>query len=176
MRKLLDSLRGRKIDLLQKWLGRTRKLKDFTNVFQVNKQLEERGIEFSSTYLGGKDIVWTFESSYDRDGFINNGFLWRNCFISMHEWRESWLNTIKLKWIEVYRVPLLCWCKAFFKKLGGLMVKSRQWTFPIRLEESTLPIFNEWLQQTLGLNHGLKFREEDEDDSGDIPRASREEE
>ncbi|KAI9160762.1 hypothetical protein LWI28_011263 [Acer negundo] len=126
----------------------------------------------------------------------------------MHEWKESWLTLTKLKWLEVYGVPPTCWCKAFFKKISGLvgetmwvdeetlnktrldigrililapldkiipsevLVKTGQRAFPIRVEESTLPVSSEWLSNTLGLNHGLKFRAGGEVDSGDFHRAS----
>ncbi|KAK1591760.1 hypothetical protein Q3G72_013164 [Acer saccharum] len=59
---------------LEDWLSCNAigKLKDFTSVFQVNKNLEDKGLGFSSSYMGGKNVVWTFDSTYDRDGFINN--------------------------------------------------------------------------------------------------------
>ncbi|KAK0600843.1 hypothetical protein LWI29_018888 [Acer saccharum] len=172
---------------VEDWLSRSAigKLKEFSSLIQVNKNLEDRGINFSSSYMGGKNVVWTFESCYDRVGFINNGFLWRNCFASMIEWKESWSNSTKLKWIDIYGVPLICWCKDFFKKVGGLvgetmwieeetlnkkrldkgrililapfdktipseiLVKAGHGAFPIRLEESSMPVSSEWLSQTL---------------------------
>ncbi|KAK1581158.1 hypothetical protein Q3G72_003675 [Acer saccharum] len=102
--------------------GRTDgKLKVFDCFDQVNRNLEDRGIEFSSSYMGGNYIAWTFGSNYDRDGFINNGFLWRNCFSSMMEWKEGWMNDSKLIWVDIYGVPLSCWCKSFFNSLGGII-------------------------------------------------------
>ncbi|KAK1583655.1 hypothetical protein Q3G72_025894 [Acer saccharum] len=97
------------------------KLKVFDCFDQVNRNLEDRGIEFTSSYMGGNFIAWTFGSNYDRDGFINNGFLWRNCFSSMMEWKEGWMNDSKLIWVDIYGVPLSCWCKSFFTSLGGIV-------------------------------------------------------
>ncbi|KAI9198439.1 hypothetical protein LWI28_015823 [Acer negundo] len=28
-------------------------------------------------------------------------------------------STATLRWIDVFGVPMICWCKDFFKKLGG---------------------------------------------------------
>ena len=52
-------------------------LKKFNNIKLVNKKLESRGFIFYSVYLGGRSIVWTFESECKRDGFIKNGFFFR---------------------------------------------------------------------------------------------------
>ena len=45
------------------WLSRSvvGELKTFSNVDSVNQKLEARGFVFSSSFLGGKRIVWTFE-------------------------------------------------------------------------------------------------------------------
>ncbi|KAK3190291.1 hypothetical protein Dsin_029852 [Dipteronia sinensis] len=92
-------------------------LKDFVNVEGVNRKLESRGFAFSSSYMGGKGIVWTFETEYDRDGFINNEFFWRDHFVSMSTWNEGIGVSTSLKWIDVYGVPLNCWSPSFFRKL-----------------------------------------------------------
>ncbi|KAK0603661.1 hypothetical protein LWI29_007262 [Acer saccharum] len=56
----------------EEWLWRSAvgELKEFKNIEAVNSKLESKGFIFSSVYLGGKRIMWTFESDYDRDGFI----------------------------------------------------------------------------------------------------------
>ncbi|KAI9187277.1 hypothetical protein LWI28_026261 [Acer negundo] len=60
----------------EEWLSKSTVgvLKDFSNMEVVNQKIEERGFRFSSSFLGGKSIVWTFESKYDIDGFIKNAF------------------------------------------------------------------------------------------------------
>ncbi|KAK1565052.1 hypothetical protein Q3G72_017703 [Acer saccharum] len=105
------------------WISRSAfgKLREFASVEMVNKNLEDRGIVYSAAYMGGKYVVWTFESSFDRDGFINNGFLWRKCFSTMSEGRATWNNCSKLIWVDIYGVPLSCWCKSFFYKLGNMI-------------------------------------------------------
>jgi hypothetical protein len=79
-------VRDKEIEV-EDWLSRSaiRKLKEFGSIDQVSRNLEVRGVEFSFSYMGGKCIVWTFGSTYDRVGFINNGFFWRNCFSTMME-------------------------------------------------------------------------------------------
>ncbi|KAK3231824.1 hypothetical protein Dsin_003705 [Dipteronia sinensis] len=94
-------------------------LKDFGSFEPVNMKLESRGCAFSTAYLGGKGTVWTFDSEWDRDGFINNEFLWRDYFVSMSNWNEEFALSTSLKWIDVYGVPLNCWSISFFKELGN---------------------------------------------------------
>ena len=61
---------------VEDWLSRSAMgvLKYFGSVDPVNKKLEDRGFLFSTSFMGGKSIVWTFESSYERDGFVKNSF------------------------------------------------------------------------------------------------------
>ncbi|KAK1592563.1 hypothetical protein Q3G72_027004 [Acer saccharum] len=107
----------------EEWLLRSAvgELIEFKNVELVNSKLETRGFTFSSTYLGGKSIIWTFESECDRDGFIKNAFFWRDCFSSVDCWKYSKPGATRMFWIEAYDVPADCWCNEFFKKLGGQM-------------------------------------------------------
>ena len=58
-------------------------LKVFTNVSSVNLRLRSRGFSFSSMYLGDKSILWVFESEFEREGFMNNRFLWDDILSSM---------------------------------------------------------------------------------------------
>ncbi|KAK1567521.1 hypothetical protein Q3G72_013153 [Acer saccharum] len=96
-------------------------LRNFSPIEMVNQKLEDRGFVFSSTVMGGKNIIWTFENPCDRDGFVNNSFFWRECFSSMKAWssQEQMVNSSKMRWVDVHGVPVSCWCKEFFKKLGG---------------------------------------------------------
>ncbi|KAI9197006.1 hypothetical protein LWI28_028949 [Acer negundo] len=58
------------------WLSRSvvRWPKQFSSIESVNRKLDSRGFNYSSSYLGGKGVVWTFESECGRDGFFNNEF------------------------------------------------------------------------------------------------------
>ncbi|KAK3221350.1 hypothetical protein Dsin_008375 [Dipteronia sinensis] len=96
-------------------------LKDFGSFEPVNRNLESRGCAFTTAYLGGKGIVWTFDSEWDRDCFINNEFLWRDYFVSMCIWDEEFALSTSLKWIDIYGVPLNCWSTSFFKELSNQM-------------------------------------------------------
>ncbi|KAK1587322.1 hypothetical protein Q3G72_011740 [Acer saccharum] len=103
------------------WLNRTAvgKLKEFKKIELVNQKLESRGFKFCSAYLGGRSVAWTFDTVCDRDGFINNGFFWRDCFSSMSRKMETSTGLSKLTWVDVYGVPIYCWCNEFFMRLGG---------------------------------------------------------
>ncbi|KAK1568644.1 hypothetical protein Q3G72_027057 [Acer saccharum] len=105
----------------EEWLMRSAvgELKEFYNLELVTKMLESRGFIFSSVYLGGKSIMWTFEMICERDGVIMNGLFWRECFSSMSGWKHSTSGLLRLKWVDVYGVPMDCWCHDFFRKLGG---------------------------------------------------------
>ncbi|KAK1584691.1 hypothetical protein Q3G72_035284 [Acer saccharum] len=145
------------------------KLKVFDCIDHVNRNLEVRGIDFSSSYMGGNYIAWTFGSNYDRDGFIDNGFLWRNCFSSMMEWKENWANDSKLIWVDIYGVPLSCWYKVVPSEI---LVKSGKRDFRVRLEEPLIPVLSEWLSRRLGLKSELKNKINQEDDGGECCGAS----
>ncbi|KAK1582776.1 hypothetical protein Q3G72_018150 [Acer saccharum] len=120
---------------MEDWLSKSAvgTLKQFESVESVNQKLEARGFNFSSTFMGGKQIVWSFESTCDRDGFISNSFFWRDCFSSMEAWKEQVRSSSldKIRWIDIHGVPLSCWCNTFFKKLGGQVGEV------IRIEEDT---------------------------------------
>ena len=50
--------------------------------------------------------------------------IWVNVYgVPLECWCKSFFSApmSKLKWFDVYGVPLSCWCKEFFKKLGGLV-------------------------------------------------------
>ncbi|KAI9154420.1 hypothetical protein LWI28_026107 [Acer negundo] len=103
------------------WLTRSvvGQLREIANIDQVNRRLESRGFVFSSASMGGKGVVWTFETECEREGFINNDFIWKDCFLSMSYWNGEKSQPLSLKWKDIYDVPLNYWCKSFFKKLGG---------------------------------------------------------
>ncbi|KAK1584135.1 hypothetical protein Q3G72_030116 [Acer saccharum] len=109
----------------EEWLAKSAvgALKEFGSLDAVNQKLEDRGFIFSSTYIGGKHVLWSFESSFERDGFVSNSFFRRESFSSMKSWSDQTNipSLDKIRWIEAYGVPLNCWSKAFFQKLGGIV-------------------------------------------------------
>lgn len=96
-------------------------MKDFNDLHATNSKLRDRGYMFSSTFLGGKSIAWSFDSELEKDGFIRNSFFWRDNFSSMSKWRDTPTSSDRLRWVEVFGVPLHCWCKAFFSMVGDHM-------------------------------------------------------
>ncbi|KAK1577964.1 hypothetical protein Q3G72_026436 [Acer saccharum] len=139
----------------EEWLSRSAVgvLKNFSSVESVNQKLDDRGFKYSSTFQGGKNIVWVFQSNCERDGFVKNRFLWNDCFLSMKVWQEQHqpAEIRKISWVEVHGVPLNCWCNEFFKKVGGLLgevlwidkvTEARQ-----RLDIGRLLVQSQWDQQ-----------------------------
>ena len=82
----------------EEWLSRCAIgiLKDFSSVSSVNSRLSSRDFPFSSHYLGDKSILWCFESSMDKEGFIKNRFFWGDCFSSMIGWSDKMVPKGKL--------------------------------------------------------------------------------
>ncbi|KAK1584531.1 hypothetical protein Q3G72_033789 [Acer saccharum] len=77
-------------------------LKSFSNVAIVKRRLMNRGLSVTARYLGGKAILWSFDSAQDCEGFISNSFFWRDLFSSMEKWlvvqcfdeKPTWFNFI----------------------------------------------------------------------------------
>ncbi|KAK0602402.1 hypothetical protein LWI29_033024 [Acer saccharum] len=95
-------------------------LKSFANVSKVKRRLLNRGFSFSAKYLGGRAILWSFESTQDCEGFIKNSFFWRDLFISMEKWSAVRSFDEKPTWFNFAGVALDFWNKDFFKKLGSM--------------------------------------------------------
>ncbi|KAK3206392.1 hypothetical protein Dsin_020438 [Dipteronia sinensis] len=94
------------------------RLKELSNVSAVNKRLMDRGFRFTTSYMGGKSVLWSFESVYEKEGFIKNIF-W-DTFMVMEEGSVTLENQPKPVWISIARLPLRLWNVAFFQKLGGV--------------------------------------------------------
>ncbi|KAK2654827.1 hypothetical protein Ddye_014683 [Dipteronia dyeriana] len=117
----------------KEWLNRCAVgiLKFFSSVSSVNSRLNSGGFSFSSNYLGDKNVLWCFESEFEKKGFIKNRFFWDDCFKSMHNWSDSFNPQNRLAWIYCSGVPLSMWSRAFFIKLGGMIGE------PLMVEEET---------------------------------------
>ncbi|KAK0572105.1 hypothetical protein LWI29_026222 [Acer saccharum] len=119
---------------VEEWLSRCAVgvLKTFANISSVSKRLSNRGISFSSSYIGDKSILYCFDLEIDRDSFLSNRFFWDDCFSSFSRWSEILIPKTRLAWIEVSRVPLYCWESSFFIKLGWLIGE------PLLIDEDTV--------------------------------------
>ncbi|KAK3224853.1 hypothetical protein Dsin_004715 [Dipteronia sinensis] len=115
---VVDGLDFRKND--QVWLSCSAVgiLKDFKEVSRVKTRLQNGGIEFTSTYLGDKCILWCFDCELIKDRFIKDRGLWDDCFSIMVGWSEVLSTHAKLAWINCKDIPIACWPQAFFMKLG----------------------------------------------------------
>ncbi|KAK1571163.1 hypothetical protein Q3G72_012814 [Acer saccharum] len=119
---------------VEEWLSRCAVgvLKKFANISSVSKRLSNKGISFSSSYIGDKSILYCFDSEIDKDSFLSNRFFWDDCFSSFSRWSEILIPQTRLAWIEVSRVPLHCWEASFFMKLGWLIGE------PLLIDEDTV--------------------------------------
>ena len=105
-------------DVDSKWLDRCAiwVLKKFSSVSKVNERLIDRGYCFTSRYMGGKAILWCFESVEDGEGFINKSFFWNDTFASMDFWSKPIESQGSPVWVKFAGVPLYLWNETFFKK------------------------------------------------------------
>ncbi|KAK0601695.1 hypothetical protein LWI29_026571 [Acer saccharum] len=131
---------------VEEWLSRSAVgvLKFFGSVEVVNKMLDDRGFVFSSTFLGGKNIVWTFQTQCERDGFINNR-------IGEQVGEVLWIDgaTECRRRLDVGKVLVL-------KQLGQVLeyevvVKNGRNSSPVRIVECPTPVSKEWISNLLGL-------------------------
>ncbi|KAK4844424.1 hypothetical protein QYF36_020122 [Acer negundo] len=83
--------------------------------------LKCRGFHFQSSYIGGKFILWRFQSAYDCDGFINNKFFWANSYMSMSKWSSRKISKLHPEWISLGGVLLNVWNEYVFKQIGGML-------------------------------------------------------
>ncbi|KAK3199334.1 hypothetical protein Dsin_022749 [Dipteronia sinensis] len=107
-------------------------LNQFSSISSVNERLDVRDFRFSSIYLGGRRILWCFETKSECEGFIRNSFFWKDCFLSMERWSDSFINNVRVAWVNCWGVPLSSWCSAFFTRMG------RSFGDPIHIEDDTI--------------------------------------
>ncbi|KAK0599277.1 hypothetical protein LWI29_003867 [Acer saccharum] len=102
------------------WLSRCAVgvLKDFVEVFRVNKRLIDAGIMFSSSYLRDKSILWCLDSISHKEAFIYDRFFWADSFSAMVKWSNSVVPQSRIACMNCRGVPLSCWSPNFFKNLG----------------------------------------------------------
>ncbi|KAK0596042.1 hypothetical protein LWI29_012254 [Acer saccharum] len=149
-------------------------LKNFSSIARVNKRLLDRGFCFTTKYLGGKSILWSFESDCDCVGFIKNSFFWNDTFSSIDIWLDAIPVQAKPVWINISGIPLQFWNEAFFMKedrmsTNRLKVRDGNSFFEISLEKEAVPVNLAWIEEELGLNfesvpEGVSFSSDKDDD------------
>ncbi|KAK3200233.1 hypothetical protein Dsin_023648 [Dipteronia sinensis] len=114
------------------WLARCAVgvMKVFSDLSSVNNRLKSRDVAFMSSFLGDNFIVWSFESENERKGFINDRFLWDDCFSSMIRWCEAFVPQNRLVW-GISGVPLSVWSPFFFMKVSSFLGE------PLMMEEDS---------------------------------------
>ncbi|KAK3188253.1 hypothetical protein Dsin_027814 [Dipteronia sinensis] len=114
----------------------------FTNVSRVKRRLFNRGFSFTTKYLGGRAILWSFNSSQDCEGFISNSFFWNDMFSSVQKWSGVRSFDDKPVWFNFTGVALDYWTEAFFKKLvsklGELALVDEEMLLRKRLDSARL--------------------------------------
>ncbi|KAK3200495.1 hypothetical protein Dsin_023910 [Dipteronia sinensis] len=115
------SIHWKSSQITGEWLDKcvVGELTEFKSVIQVFNRLQNRGIAFSPYYLGNKTILWAFESFSEAETFARSRFLWDDCFNSVNSWSMENNTFTRLAWFDFTWVPLNCWCKEFFKTIGG---------------------------------------------------------
>ncbi|KAI9165470.1 hypothetical protein LWI28_014766 [Acer negundo] len=139
---------------VEEWLSRSvvGALKKFGSVEDVNQKLDDRGFVFSSTFLGGHNIVWTFQSQCEKDGFINNRLLWKECLYEGDLMGE-------VLWIDKdteFKQRLDAGKMLVLKRLrqaseSKVTVKDGSHVFQVKLVECLTPVSKEWISKHLGL-------------------------
>ncbi|KAI9185659.1 hypothetical protein LWI28_009261 [Acer negundo] len=94
-------------------------LKEFSNFSSVKKKLIDRGFKFTMKYLGGKFVLWNFESAFESEGFIKSRFFWDDSFNFMKYWSESLDFQPMPVWVNISGFPLNYWNEHFFRKVGS---------------------------------------------------------
>ncbi|KAK2639940.1 hypothetical protein Ddye_027735 [Dipteronia dyeriana] len=94
-------------------------MRSFNNITRVKKRLWNRGFSFTAKFLGGKAILWSFESIQECEGFIRNSFFWKDLFLSMEKWSVVYSFDQKPVWFNFTGIALDYWNEVFFKKLGS---------------------------------------------------------
>ncbi|KAK0576328.1 hypothetical protein LWI29_015504 [Acer saccharum] len=126
----------------EEWLAKSAVgvLKDFGNLESVNKKLEDRSFMYSLTYMGGKHIMWSFESSYERDGFLGSKVgevLW----IDVKTEFKKRLDCGRLLVLAPLEAHLSC----------EINVTMGNVSFPVKLVEHQIPTTDEWINKVLVL-------------------------
>lgn len=96
-------------------------LKVFSNVSKVKRRLIERGFRFKIKYLGGKSVLWDFESICETEGFIKSRLFWEDTFCSMEKGSELTEYRSMSKGVNISGFPLSYWNQSFFRKIGNYM-------------------------------------------------------
>ncbi|KAK3199260.1 hypothetical protein Dsin_022675 [Dipteronia sinensis] len=96
-------------------------LRDFASVTKVNKRLTDRGFGFSSRYLGGKSVMWSFETEHESESFINSKFFWNYTFITMEKGSSKLISQDSPVWINISGISMSHWNEDFFKKMGNFL-------------------------------------------------------
>ncbi|KAK3218657.1 hypothetical protein Dsin_012627 [Dipteronia sinensis] len=107
-------------------------LKSFTDISIVIQGLLNCQIFFTFYYLGDKNVLWLFKSLKDRESFRNNKDLWKDYFSSVCDWTPAITPQARLAWVEFGGVPLDCWCKDLFNRLGWAVGET------VLIEEETM--------------------------------------
>ncbi|KAK2639074.1 hypothetical protein Ddye_026869 [Dipteronia dyeriana] len=94
-------------------------MRNFGNITRVKKRLWNRGFSFTTKFLGGKAILWSFESIQECEGFIRNNFFWKDLFLSMEKWSVVRSFDQKPVWFNFTGVALDYWNEVFFKTLSS---------------------------------------------------------
>ncbi|KAK3227619.1 hypothetical protein Dsin_007481 [Dipteronia sinensis] len=139
-------------------------LRSFSNVSKVRRRLLNRGFSFSAKFLGGRAILWSFESSHECEGFIRNSFFWKDMFCSMEKWSEVRSFEDKPCWFSLIGIALDYWNEKFFhkvgSKLGDLLLVDKESILRHRLDTARMLILvspNQMVPKEIKVVDGRRF-------------------
>ncbi|KAK3199603.1 hypothetical protein Dsin_023018 [Dipteronia sinensis] len=139
-------------------------LRSFSNVSKVRRRLLSRGFSFSARFLGGRAILWSFESIHECEGFIRNSFFWKDMFCSMEKWSEVRNFEDMPCWFSLTGIALDYWNEKFFhkvgSKLGDLLLVDKESILRQRLDTARMLILvspNQTVQKEIKVVDGSRF-------------------
>ncbi|KAK4855762.1 hypothetical protein QYF36_010589 [Acer negundo] len=145
------------------WLSRSvvRWPKQFSSIESVNRKLDSRGFNYSSSYLGGKGVVWTFESECDIYGVL------------LHCWCNSFFKKLggqvgELVWVDedtefrgrFDKGRILVLSSLDKNSLSVIKVMTGRSFSMVNLVENSELVSKSWVGEFLGLRPRMSSEEE----------------
>ncbi|XP_050217654.1 uncharacterized protein LOC126668506 [Mercurialis annua] len=88
------------------------------NLLHACSYLRKRGITFlSSSFLGGKFILFNFNSSIEKDNFLKIDF--SDFFESVIPWNSDFITHERYVWVKILGVPMAVWDEDIFCRIGN---------------------------------------------------------
>ncbi|KAK1551224.1 hypothetical protein Q3G72_032272 [Acer saccharum] len=118
----MDKLSFAEVVPRKKWDTEERRKKERGNWIRLIVNRNSSDLRWlNRSVIGGKLVLWSFESEYESEGFIRNYFFWNDTFIRMEKWSENTKKQRKPSWVNIIGLPLRLWNINFFQLIGNLL-------------------------------------------------------